>query len=181
MNTIVLEPLKNDVDFDSREFDCGEPQINKQIQNAYFRHILKQLDVYSIKIAGYVVGYVAISVKSISINSAEGDIADYFDGSCIVGAVKVDFIGIDKKVQRNGIGTAVIELIVKKVRLDAKHLPIRILMIDAISTKTSWYHERGFKHMDVGSGISAFTKAMYLDLMDEKQKAAIEEYVKNNL
>lgn len=174
MNDITLEPLDKDVGI--QVFDCGEPQINELINKAYYPHILHQINAYTIKVAGAIVGYVAISVVGVSLDMSDGDISDYCDGCSTFGAVKINFIGIDKRVQRKGIGTAVIKILIKRIMNYGKDLPIRILTLDAISTKIDWYKERGFKCLNQDSDKSSFTKAMYLDLMDEQHKQLIQKY-----
>lgn len=174
MDNIFLKPLSEDVV--DRIFDCGESQINEQILHSYYRHLLNQISVYEILIANSVVGYVAVSVVGVSLDLADGDIVDYCDGDSSFGALKINFIGVRRRLQGNGIGSTVIQMIIQKARSNALELPIRFLVLDAINSKVDWYAKRGFKSLNTNENDTSFTKGMYLDMMDEQHKAAIEKY-----
>lgn len=162
-------------------FDCGVPDINEKIYGSYYQHLLNQVKVYQIKLDGLLVGYLSISVVGVSLHQAEGEIADYSDGNSFFGALQLNFIAIDKELQGNGIGKAAMYMLIQKTQKYASKLPIRVIKLDAINPRVEWYQKRGFKYINPGQEEGSFTKAMYLDIMEEDQKHLIEDYCEKNM
>ena len=74
----------------------------------------------------------------------------------------IRFIAIDKKYQRNNIGTKSLEAIIKIIKDLAKDFPIRVITIDAELHLVKWYEKLGFFKMIRNSeSQEGYTQAMY--------------------
>lgn len=161
-----------------RGFDCGNTSINNMISKSYYPHILHQIHATKISISGKCVGFYSISILSISLENSDAPLADYFDGSSSFGAVMLNYLAVDKRVHHHHIGTNVLKYIISEVQSLYHVCPIRLLVLDALRDKITWYTKHGFvpinqKDLD---GTSE-TIRMFLDIMPDDDKKQIDKYV----
>lgn len=153
---------------DLRNFDCGNPSINKLVTDSYFPHIVKQCMVYKILYSERRVGFLSLSIIRISLDNSDAPVAEYFEKEPSFGAVKLDFIAIDMRLQRKNIGSVIMEYIIQKSQELYKTWPVRLLILEALRDKIEWYKKLGFKpinHLDLHG--NSHTVQMYFDLMPE--------------
>lgn len=167
---------------DLADFDCGNPSVNALVSGVYYPNILKQAKVFKISVQNTRVGFCAVSVTHISVDNADAPIAEYYSNAPSYGALKIDFIAVDKRVHRKGIGTTALAFFVSEARRFYEIVPIRVLVIDALREKMDWYTARGFDLLNSKerSDISPTVK-MYIDLISAEDKDKLEEYVANNV
>lgn len=142
--------------------DCGVPSINNYLLNgdAYYEHIMKLVNTKLIKLDGRVVGYFSMQFKTIRI---EGN-------SILYPSVCLKYICTDKSYQNMGIGTKVLNYVVKNAIDLSDFVGCRCLLIDAITTKLDWYKERGFDFLEDNDNIDLQTPTieMIIDFRDNK-------------
>lgn len=147
MGKIVIEKLDHDVP--KQVFDCGNPSINRQIQESYFPTLLQYAYAYQVSISNQVVGYFMIKFRTINLEKAPSEISEY--SSSLVNdcsALHISYIAVDKKYQNHKIGTYILKTIVIQVLKMCQRLPITIITLDALKDKYEWYRERGFVAFD---------------------------------
>lgn len=161
-----------------QNFDCGNYSINQLIKKSYFRHILRQALTCKVTFKGHRVGFYTVSVLSIRLENSDASITEYYDDLPSFGVIKLDYIAVDKNVQKRGIGSTILVHIVQCAKSLHQQWPVRILVLDALRSKINWYLSHGFEAINTHdlSGTSE-TVCMYLDLMPEKEKEKIEKYV----
>lgn len=159
-------------------FDCGNPSINKLVSESYYSHILKQTRVYKLSIQGQRVGFCSVSILGISLESSDAPIAEYFDKTPSFGAVMLNYLAVDARVQHLGIGSTALEYIIAEAQTLYTLWPVRLLVIDALRNKIDWYTNHGFEILNKAdlNGISE-TVQMYFDLMPAEDQKSIEDYV----
>lgn len=91
---------------------------------------------------------------------------------------KLRFNAIDEKYQNNGIGTKVMKVVILQIKELAKAWPIRIITLDAVLGKISWYEKLGFRvmpHNPVEQ--EGTTQYMYIDCMSKSDSIKLQEYI----
>lgn len=159
------------------DLTCGEYSIDEMVRQSYYPHLLKQQNTYCIRYEGIVVGSFAITVKAIEVTDGDEEIAGYCENKPSFGVIYVKYLAVDKRVQKNGIGTTMLEIMVQKAVAAAERLPVRCLFLKALRNKVEYYKKRGFKVLSEAEykGESE-TVGMYFDLMSEEEKRILEEY-----
>ena len=158
------------------DFDCGNESINKLVSDSFYPHILKQRQVHKLSYAGYRVGFYSVSVAGISLEESDAPVADYYASTPSFAAIVLNYLAVDKIVQGNGIGSAALKHIIAEARALYAAWPVRLLILDALRSKLSWYLQHGFALLNQAdmNGTSE-TVRMYLDLMPEEEKDIINE------
>ncbi|WP_455678286.1 GNAT family N-acetyltransferase [Sharpea azabuensis] len=162
-------------------FSCGNSSIDQLVANSFYPNQYRQIMAYKMSIQNIRVGFFSVSVQGISLEDTDTSVAEYYYDNPSFAAVKLEYIAIDKRIQKRGIGTTALEYIVQEARKLYVCWPIRLLILDAVRDKVSWYENRGFEPIDRADMNSASaTVPMYLDLMPEDEKTVIiaesEEY-----
>ena len=162
---------------DTDDFDCNNPSINQLVSRSLYPTVLKQARTYKITMQGHRVGFCSISILGISLEHSDAPVAEAFEGTPSFAAVKLDYIAIDTRVQSRGIGTIVLKYIVSEARELCKVWPIRILVLDALRDKISWYIKRGFQMIN-SSDLDGNTPTvrLYIDLISCEDAKKIDEY-----
>ena len=157
-------------------FSCGNSSIDQLVANSFYPNQYRQIMAYKMSMCNHCVGFFSVSVVGISLENSDASVAEYFYNEPSFAAVKLDYIAVDKRIQRNGIGTTTLEYIVQEARKLYKGWPVRLLVLDAVRDKVGWYEERGFEPINKADmdKISP-TVAMYLDLMPDDEKNVIIE------
>lgn len=173
-------PVESQIDVN--EFDCGNSSINCLVSKSVFSTVLNQTKTYKVTIKSNRVGFFAISILGISLEDSDAQIAAYYEGTPSYGAVKVDFIAVERCVQKRGIGTVVLEYLVKDARTLSEHWPVRLLFLDALRNKVDWYIGKGFAPLNSAdlSGDSP-TVRLYIDLMSAEEKEKLDYYIQNSI
>ena len=164
------------------EFDCGVKSINEYIRDAYYPHILQNAYSYCIMYNNIVLGYYQIMFRNIEVNDFPQEISDYITelNDKKISAVHIRFIAIDRKYQKQKIGTKTLNVIIKRVKDLAEIWPIRVITIDAISELVDWYGKAGFVKMNHNTtGQDGTTEAMYFDCMIHKDQ--LENYINSRI
>ena len=137
------------------EFDCGVSSINEFVRNSYFPTISQHAYAYSIAKDSMILGYYQILFREIEIDNFPEEISEYDSGvkDGKISAIHIRFIAVDIEYQNNGVGSAILKVIIRKVLDLSKEWPIKVITIDALPHLESWYEKEGFikmKKVDVG-------------------------------
>lgn len=176
MGTLCYTLLESESDLKS--FDCGNASINRLVADSFYPNLLKQIQTYMITLQGHRIGFCSLSIARLSIEDSDAPIAEYYNNSPSYGALQIDFIAIDKKIHNHGVGTNALSFFVDQARKIYNTLPIRVVVLDALRDKLSWYSNRGFvpiKSSDT-EGTSETIK-MYYDLMPNEDLSILEQYI----
>lgn len=154
--------------------DCGEEDIQRMMSEAYEATLIKQGMAYNILRNGRIVGQFMIRLYIICDS----------DYGCSVGGnqfacIKVEYLGIEKKLQGEGIGTDAMKGIIILCRRYIKNLPIRFIYIEAVQNREGWFSGFSFERLPVSISLTntnnvEYTVPMYIDFMDHD---AVDEYV----
>lgn len=160
-----------------RNFDCGVSTINELVATSFYPHIIKQRKVYKILVREAKVGFMSVSISNISLAHSDAPVAEYYADPPSFGAVKLDYIAVDKRVQKLGIGSTALKYIIQEARELHKTWPVRLLVLDAIRERIDWYKELGFEAVSQAELKSdSPTVPMYIDLMPESEKKSLDTY-----
>lgn len=160
------------------DFDCGNSSINRLVSESFFPHILKQCRTYKISMEKQRVGFCSVSILGISLDESDASMADYYSNTPSYGAVKLDYIAVDSRVQKYGIGTTALEYVKKQAKQMYDTCPVRLLVLDALRDRIKWYTKNGFEAINSADlqGDSE-TVRMYIDLMPDEDKQFIDDYI----
>ena len=162
MGKLLFEKVTKDIEtIDSSSFDCGVDSINGYIRESYYPTIFQEAYAYSISTKS---STEKLLFREIKLDDFPEEVADYYtpikDGK--ISSLHIRFIAIDKKYQRNKIGTKSLEAIIKIIKDLAKDFPIRVITIDAELHLVKWYEKLGFFKMIRNSeSQEGYTQAMY--------------------
>ena len=147
------------------------------IEESYYPHILKQTQTYKVTLRGKTVAFYTVSVRSISLQNSDAPVSENYWKEPIFSAVIINYIAVDKRLHRNGIGTTILESVVDEARALYHQWPVRLVVLEALRQKVDWYLDRGFDAINQADleGTSETVK-LYLDLMPSGDKGKIEEY-----
>jgi GNAT superfamily N-acetyltransferase len=90
------------------------------------------------------VGYATLTFDSIRLTNTERKRLEDLVGIRQFGALRIQMIGIDHRLHRNGNGTALLEAITGVARQTASAVAFRYLLADANLRKVEWYENAGF-------------------------------------
>ena len=163
MAKLIFKKVHNEV----LDFTCGNESIDLQIRNAFFQSNLGIVYAYeaSEKALG-VVGYYCLWMHEINPKTLPDELSDIDIGRPFsFYAVELKFLAVKRNLQRQTLGTAILESIITHLSIYHKSIPFRFIFIDALSNDeiVSWYERHGFQSFkNIASG--DFVMPMYLDL-----------------
>lgn len=117
---------------------CGVASIDNLIKDAFAKTLFKQAKAYNIVLDNIIVG--SCMVRFTSIEDEEYYVADY-----TYTAIELVYIAIDKRIQRNGVGTKVLKILIEKAKNIADNFPIRFFTLNAFKNRKEWYVSNGFR------------------------------------
>lgn len=125
---------------------------------------------YNIEVDGYIVGNCMI--KFVKLLDEE---AEYYDRDKEFIALEISYLAIGQKMQRHGIGTQALKILIATAKRIADSLPIRFLVIDAFKDKEDWYSRSGFRFYPKAEDLRyPDTVPMRMDLIN---RSLAERYV----
>ena len=153
--------------------DCGAPEIQEMMGEAYMMTLQKQGLAYNVFRDGRVVGQFMLRMYSIEDKDYETTLGQH-EFSCI----KIEYIGVDKKMQKQGIGTETLLGILKRCLEYINKLPIRFIFIESVQNLERWYSEYAFSRLTDSMTIrnpnnAEYTIPMCIDCMDHD---AVDKY-----
>lgn len=151
-------------------FDCGNSSINLLVKSSFFPHLFNQQKVYKIVYCDRVIGCYSLSITAI--RSDEIDLE--YETLPIFGAIKLNYIAVDKQYQHHGIGSVFLERIILKGRDLSRIIPVRILILDALPEKVSWYESHQF--ITFTGNETTGNQSMYIDLLPTERLEQIRFY-----
>ncbi len=166
MGKLDFERVTKDVR--SQSFDCGVDSINEYVRDSYYPSIAQHAYAYKITGNGRTLGYIQYLFRDIELDYFPDEISDIDPGikENTLSALHIRFIAIDSRYQKNHIGTAALETIIRRAEQLADNWPIRLITIDARADLVGWYEKEGFKKMKENTpGQDGVTIAMYYDCM----------------
>ena len=169
------------LDHEVNNFDCGDQDINEWIENSYYSTLSQQISAYEVKVGKLIIGYIALSIRKVSISHCPDYLSDYIDDSIdsMVPSLCIQYIATDCRIQKRGYGDCILKtflsMINKCINIQNLYLPIRFLVIDAKLNLVEWYKKNGFQKMgrnhDSQEGV---TEYMFIDLIRDIK--ALEDY-----
>ena len=166
----MLELAQMETDALPPDFTCGVSSIDYQIKDAYYKCISKQASAYNIIVDGITVGNCMIRIASI-------EDEEFMTSDPTYAAIEISYIAVDERIQRHGIGTKVLEMLVVKACKIAAVLPVRFLVLNALPEKREWYEKNGFReYKRVEDPRYPGTVHMAMDFVDRKK---IEDYLES--
>lgn len=147
MAKIVIDKLEHEVL--SKKFDCGNDSINRKIPESFFPTLMQYAYAYEVLHDTKVVGYYMVNIRTIRIEDGPDCISEY--SSTLIdhfSVLHINYIAVDKRSQRNQIGTGIMRFIVSQAKELCKQAPITAITLDALKEKYDWYTNLGFIAFD---------------------------------
>lgn len=166
-----------------RNFTCGNRSIDTSIKDSYELTLIRRCYAYSIKSENTILGYYMIALKCFSLSEINEPFDEYSFGRFEdLYTMHIEYVAIDERYQQRGIGTAVLKKIIYDAQTIAEKCPLRMLTMDALSSKVQWYKELGFQNvLHYSSGTNPETKLMYMDFSTRADFQKLEEIAANNM
>ena len=120
------------------DLSCGVPSIDNLIKDAFAKTLFKQAKAYNIVLDDIIVG--SCMIRFVSIEDEEYYVTDH-----TYTAIELVYIAIDKRIQRKGIGTKVLNILIRNAKNIADSLPVRFLLLNAFKNREEWYISKGFR------------------------------------
>ena len=173
-------------DLNASTFDCGNQRIQEQIRDSYLATLLREGYAYEVifkeetfgqeKIVGYCMVKL-VTLQEVQIPPEEQDFYStvYAGRSREASAVELTYLAIDRALQGNGLGTAVLKRLIYRVMEISETLPIRYLVLNALKAKVPFYLNAGFQPLGEEK---MGTQFMYFDCLRDRRAldAYLEEY-----
>lgn len=153
-------------------FNCGKVDVQRLMENAYSTTLNLQGRAYNVFDNGDVVAQFMLTMLVVEDVEYES-LPMGHDFAC----VKIEYLAVDERKQRQGIGTKVLKYAIDQVRQSIRNLPIRFIFVESVQDKVEWYSTLGFCAMGNTVRISKpdeYTIPMCIDFIDKK---ALEEFV----
>ncbi len=145
-------------------FSCGIPSIDELIRGSYAKTIFKQALAYNIVVDGFTVGNCMIKFARLL-----DEEADYYERDKEFIALEISYLAIDQRLQRHGLGTRALKILITNAKKIADFLPVRFLVIDAFKDKEGWYYQSGFRFYPKAEDLRyPDTVPMRMDLINRK-------------
>lgn len=129
-----------------KDFDCGLPVINEYF-NGQLRRALKSENIKGIgAIIGHdLLGFCTLTVSEIARAKAKPGLPHATNLTKQIPVVRLVMLGVDKKLQKCGIGLALMQnALIETARLHLQ-IPIKGLYLDAAPGAVKFYTELGFQ------------------------------------
>lgn len=137
MSELRLKVMEEDC---SSTWSCGVHSIDELIRGSYAKTIFKQALAYNIVVDGYTVGNCMIKF----VRLLDED-ADYYEQDQEFIVLEISYLAIDQRLQKHGLGTQALKILITNAKKIADFLPVRFLVIDAFKDKEDWYYRSGFR------------------------------------
>ncbi len=133
MGKLVFQRVTKNVSEET--FDCGVESINDYVRNSYYPSIAQHAYAYNISGNGKSLGYIQYLFRDVELEYFPDEIADVDPGvkENTLSALHIRFLAIDRRYQNRHIGTAVLEVFIKKV--EDKEVNIKINMTVSINRR----------------------------------------------
>ena len=129
-----------------KDFDCGLPLTNEYF-NGRLRRALKSENVKGIgAIVGHdLLGFCTLTVSEITREKAKPGLSKATNLTKQIPVVRLVMLGVDKKLQKCGVGLALMRnALIETARLHMQ-IPIKGLYLDAAPGAVKFYSRLGFK------------------------------------
>lgn len=157
--------LDHDPDLDS--FCCENGTIQTMLEGSYFAVVRHQGLAYAVLRNGDIVGYCMIKVGAVEYKDPEA----YDESDNQYGAVFIKYIIVDKAARGQKIGGTMLNTLIQVAKRFSAQLPIRMLVIDALTEYCDWYKTFGFQFL-VGKNELSNTNTMFIDFINREQLEA---------
>ena len=168
-------------DIENTSFDCGNASVNELIKQSYYPTILQHGYCFEVSIQNRIVGYYMLMLIPIDWQDSHGLLDDKYSDMCRQSAVvHIKYLAVEAKYQGKGIGSAILDSIIRRVNEYSKYLPIRLIQLEALKDKYSWYTKRGFVAYNTEAMSDAnSTILMYFDCLSQEHQVALMEYIED--
>lgn len=159
-------------------FTCGNSSIDEKIRSSHILTLLHRAYAYSVKAEGNTIGYYMLMLKRFPISRFNPPIDDHFVGNYEdLYAMHIDYIAVDQRCQGNRLGTAILRYILFQLCDSARNIPFRLITVDALEQRASWYEQFKFKPCVDRNIDNPETITMYYDLATLSEVENIEKYM----
>ena len=132
------------------DFQCYEEELVKCLQEDALDHQNKKISItylWFLKEKNELIGYFTLLTDKINL---EGDLKRYFSDKGVfyhsLPAIKIGRLAVDNRFLRRGIGSLMIEYIVRRAKLISTRIHgCRFITVDAKSTSIPFYGKNRFK------------------------------------
>lgn len=164
---IELELVDINENENINDLDCGVPTINSYILDgeAYYEHMMKLTNTKLIKLNRKVVGYFSLQFKTIRIE----------ENRTLYPCICLKYLCTDLNYQNMGIGTKVLNYVVKNSKITSDFVGCRCLLIDALTTRIEWYKDRGFDFLEDDDKIDLEEPTIEM-IIDFRDNLLIDDY-----
>jgi predicted GNAT family N-acyltransferase len=129
-----------------KDFDCGLPVINEYF-NGQLRRALKSENIKGIGaiIGQDLLGFCTLTVSEITREKAKPGLSKATNLTKQIPVVRLVMLGVDKKLQKCGIGLALMQNALVETALLHLQIPIKGLYLDAAPGAVKFYTSLGFQ------------------------------------
>ena len=175
MGKLIFTKLNHPAD---QCFTCGNSSIDKKVADSYFLTLLDRCYAYEVTTeSGVIVAYYQIQFKRFPIDRFPEPIDEYSLNSYVdLYAMHIEYLAVRKEYQYQKIGSNVLKHILAKIIMFHRDCPFRLVTINALNEKVSWYQRAfGFKEVDQ-DGDDPETTLMMIDLLSAENLRLLKEY-----
>lgn len=174
METLNFTKLNHPAD---KSFTCGNHSIDKKIKDSYLLSLLDRCYTYEVTATnGVVLAYYQLQFKRFAIDKFPSPIDEYsLDNYEDLYAIHIEYIAVHQSYQHRRIGSFVLKYILATIHELHKNCPFRLVTINALEDKVSWYEEFNFKQIGRDQD-DPETILMMIDLISPANLKLLDEY-----
>lgn len=159
-----------------KDFDCGLPLINDYFESQ-LRRALKSENIKGIgAVVGQdLMGFCTLTVSEIAREKAKPGLIKPTNLTAQVPVVRLVMLGVDQKLQKCGIGLALMRNALIQTALLHLQIPIKGLYLDAAPGAVEFYEEFGFKALGDPDENQSTPMLLGISVIMEAYQAYLEE------
>ena len=145
-----LEVFCIEKDHDTKSFDCGDDDLNDFVRSdchQYREQWLSHTLLAKLRTDGRIVGFITLLSDSIVLETSEKKyLFDFHKKVYHFPALKIGRLGVQKDIQRQGVGEALLTYTVGVATRMNNGLRVgcRFITVDAYPESVPWYQKNGF-------------------------------------
>ncbi|WDG79979.1 GNAT family N-acetyltransferase [Pseudomonas chlororaphis] len=159
-----------------KDFDCGLPVINDYF-STQLRRALKSENIKGIGVVvgEDLMGFCTLTVSEIAREKAKPGLTKPTNLPAQVPVVRLVMLGVDQRLQKRGMGLALMTNALIQTALLHLQVPIKGLYLDAAPGAVDFYTEIGFKALGDPDENQSTPMLLGISVIMEAYKASLEE------
>lgn len=159
------------------DFSCGVSSIDKMICDSHIYTLMHLGNAYSVQARGIIIGYYMLMLKKFPLDRFDPPTSEYTIGNVEdLCALHIEYLAVRKEFQGHCIGTTIFSYIMEKAYSYSRFFPFRIITLDALEDRISWYEKFHFRKCKDNNLDNPETVTMYYDLISENEIEKLTEY-----